>query len=167
MDFGQLLEKIFASPVYLGGIGTFSFGAIIFFVWKSFKSKGINLNLGAGLTNLIGVVSSVNQRVDKVQEVFNNGLNAITNQVETMANGYVAIVLGLKAIVVSLDIPADDKTRIVAILDTFKPNVPQLKNAIKEVQELINQKLDEAQTKVPTQLNAIVDELEETFNGIK
>ena len=167
MDFGQLLEQFFANPVYVGGVGTVSAGTIIYFVWRTMKSKGVNLNLGQGLASVVNVVTKVNDRVDKVQDAFNKGLNAVTSQVETMVNGFTAMILGMKAIVVSLDIPADDKTRIVAILDTFKPNVPQLKNAIKEVQDLINEKLDEAQTQIPNQLNTIVEELENTFDGIK
>lgn len=167
MDLGQLLEQLLSNPVYVGTAGTISLGTIIYFVWKVMKMRGVNLNLGQGLVSVVGAVSKINERVDKVQDVFNKGINAVTSQVEIIGNGFLAMILAMKAIVVTLDIPADDKTRIVAILDTFKPNVPQLKNAIKEVQDLINQKLDEAQTQIPNQLNAIVEDLENTFDGIK
>ena len=160
MDLGQLLEQLLANKVYIGAGVTLSVGAIIAFVWKSLKNRGVNLNLGQGLANLGGIVTKVNTRIDSVQNVVNQGLTSVSNQVENMANGLMAIILSLKVVVVSLDIKAEDKASIVAILDGVKLDTSAMKSAIAQVQALVNAKIDEAQSLVPNQLNAIQEQLD-------
>lgn len=160
MDLGQLLEQLLANKVYVGGGVTISLGVIIAFVWKSLKNRGVNLNLGQGLTNLGGIVTKVNERIDSIQGVVNQGLTSVSNQVEAMASGLMAIILSLKVVVVSLDIKAEDKASIVAILDGVKLDTTAMKSAIAQVQALVNAKIDEAQSLVPNQLNAITEQLD-------
>lgn len=160
MDLGQVLEQLLSNPVYLGGGMTVSLAVIIGFIIKILKGRGVNINLGQGLSDLGGIVTKVNTRIDSIQGVVNQGLTSVSNQVENMASGLMAIILSLKVVVVSLDIKAEDKASIVAILDSVKLDTSAMKSAIAQVQELVNAKIDEAQSLVPTQLASIQQELD-------